>query len=306
MNRTREKLQNANKWCHIYTDIDGVTNIHNTETNETYRIIPETSALGVQIERHKDGELKARNTISFDEFRILSDLAGSNHLLEKLAYKGGEVTEDFNTNKMTREEKLETIVQLFAKTMFYGDWGWETPNERVIEMLMKEVGYYPFKDEDEMIYKTLVSDDLYKKAIKEIPTRRAKGGNEWWKGNGTVTVRNDDLVPYNTICGCNPANGGSGMCGCTMANQMVRKGGTTITTTSTNSGLVSLDEHNSNAWSTQVNMNMYSSEPKRNGIACPKCGNELMDSNPMATLTSHPAQKDVHCSKCEYKGYRII
>jgi hypothetical protein len=100
MNRTREKLPNANKWCHIYTDIDGVTNIHNTETNETYRIIPETSALGVQIERHKDGELKARNTISFDEFRILSDLAGSNHLLKKIAYKGGELIEGFNTKEI--------------------------------------------------------------------------------------------------------------------------------------------------------------------------------------------------------------
>ena len=74
------------------------------------------------------------------------------------------------------------------------------------------------------------------------------------------------------------------------------------TTTTTHSGLVSLDEHNSNAWSTQVNM--YSNEPRPNGIACPECGNELMDTNPMMTLTSHPAKKDVHCPKCEYKGYR--
>ncbi len=178
MNRTREKLPNANKWCHIYTDIDGVTNIHNTETNETYRIIPETSALGFQLERHKDGELKARNTISFDELRALADLAGSNHLLEKLAAKGGETNEDSNANEMTREEKLETIVKLFAQTMFYGDWEWETPNERVITMLMQEVGMYPFKNEDDMISKTPVSDDLFKKAVKEIPTRRAKGGDE--------------------------------------------------------------------------------------------------------------------------------
>lgn len=37
----------------------------------------------------------------------------------------------------------------------------------------------------------------------------------------------DDKVPYNTICGCNPANGGSGVCGCTMGNQMVDKNPTT-------------------------------------------------------------------------------
>jgi hypothetical protein len=76
------------------------------------------------------------------------------------------------------------------------------------------------------------------------------------------------------------------------------------TKTSTHSGLKSLDEHNSNAWSTQTRW--FSNEPIPNGIACPKCGNELMDTNPMMTLTSHPAKKNVHCSKCEYKGYRIV
>ena len=30
-------------------------------------------------------------------------------------------------------------------------------------------------------------------------------------------------VPYSEICSCNPKNGGSGVCGCTMANQMVNK-----------------------------------------------------------------------------------
>ena len=79
---------------------------------------------------------------------------------------------------MTREEKLETIVKLFAKSMFYGDWKWETPNERVITMLMQEVGMYPFKDEDDMISKTPVSDNLYKEAIKEVPSRQAKGWDE--------------------------------------------------------------------------------------------------------------------------------
>ena len=60
--------------------------------------------------------------------------------------------------------------------MFYGSWEWETPNERVITMLMQEVGMYPFKNEDDMILKTPVSEELYQKAIKEIPTRQVKGG----------------------------------------------------------------------------------------------------------------------------------
>ena len=34
---------------------------------------------------------------------------------------------------------------------------------------------------------------------------------------------NDDKVPYGTICGCNPANGGSGICGCVMGNKLVPK-----------------------------------------------------------------------------------
>ena len=30
-------------------------------------------------------------------------------------------------------------------------------------------------------------------------------------------------VPFYETCSCNPKNGGSGVCGCTMANQMVKK-----------------------------------------------------------------------------------
>ena len=37
--------------------------------------------------------------------------------------------------------------------------------------------------------------------------------------NGVLCL--PDKVPYSTICSCNPNNGGSGICGCTMANQMV-------------------------------------------------------------------------------------
>ncbi len=84
----KEKLTNANKWCHIYTDAQGITNYHNTETNETYKIIPDKSALGFNIEYYKDAELEARNSISFNEMKSLSLLAGSNHLLLNLI--GGE------------------------------------------------------------------------------------------------------------------------------------------------------------------------------------------------------------------------
>lgn len=67
--------------------------------------------------------------------------------------------------------------------------------------------------------------------------------------------------------------------------------------------LISLEEHNAVARSWGINNN----EPVLNGIECPKCGHELYDSRPMVTLTSHPAQKNTHCSnsKCDYVGYRI-
>jgi len=84
---------------------------------------------------------------------------------------------------MNREEKLETIVRLFSKAMFHGDWEWETPNERTIEMLMVEVGYWPYEDEDEMIAKTNVNEELYQKARVVLPTRISNQDNT---GEGPV------------------------------------------------------------------------------------------------------------------------
>lgn len=49
-------------------------------------------------------------------------------------------------------------------------------------------------------------------------------------------IQETDEVPYYEICGCNPKNGGSGICGCTMANKMVKKGGKTNFTTTTTTG----------------------------------------------------------------------
>jgi hypothetical protein len=89
-NKMRDKLPNANKYCHIYTDSDDITNIHNTETNETYRVIPDIGALGLHLELHKNGELSRRCSLSFDELNVLANLAGSTDLLQKLADKGGE------------------------------------------------------------------------------------------------------------------------------------------------------------------------------------------------------------------------
>lgn len=66
--------------------------------------------------------------------------------------------------------------------------------------------------------------------------------------------------------------------------------------------LKTLEEHNKH------HSPLYSfdlSKPIKNGIACPKCGEELIDSNPMAVLCSNPPKKNIKCESCDYSGYRI-
>ena len=46
-------------------------------------------------------------------------------------------------------------------------------------------------------------------------------------------------------------------------------------------------------------------QPKPNGLACPLCGEELIDTNPGIILISNPPQKEIHCSNCAYKGRRV-
>lgn len=45
--------------------------------------------------------------------------------------------------------------------------------------------------------------------------------------------------------------------------------------------------------------------PHPNRIACPTCAAELWDSNPTIVLDSWPAQMNVHCPACGYRGFRI-
>lgn len=69
--------------------------------------------------------------------------------------------------------------------------------------------------------------------------------------------------------------------------------------------LKSLFEHNN--MSSTFYLGLIEQSPVPNGIACPKCGEELLDTNPNVTLTSMPPKKNVGCSsdKCDYTGYRI-
>lgn len=45
--------------------------------------------------------------------------------------------------------------------------------------------------------------------------------------------------------------------------------------------------------------------PCPNGISCPVCEKELVDTNPLTILPSFPPKKSVHCDSCDFKGYRV-
>ena len=62
-----------------------------------------------------------------------------------------------------------------------------------------------------------------------------------------------------------------------------------------------LEQHNSDRHAAHVARGW----PSPNGIECPKCGKELLDSSPGTTLASHPPQKNIHCPVCDYRGYRL-
>lgn len=69
--------------------------------------------------------------------------------------------------------------------------------------------------------------------------------------------------------------------------------------------LKTLDEHNAARRLAHDDWWQHMNEPRKNGIACPQCGGEMVDTNPSITLTSNPPQKNVSCPACSYTGYRI-
>ena len=65
---------------------------------------------------------------------------------------------------------------------------------------------------------------------------------------------------------------------------------------------VSLEEHNERRRKVWLNR---TAAQDSNGIACPGCGTELIDSEPGMFLTSDPPQKHTKCPKCSYVGLRV-
>jgi hypothetical protein len=61
--------------------------------------------------------------------------------------------------------------------------------------------------------------------------------------------------------------------------------------------LESLEDHNNKIVA-------KSAVQKANGIACPKCGYELFDTNSNRMVLSFPPRYPIHCNNCDYIGIR--
>ena len=66
-----------------------------------------------------------------------------------------------------------------------------------------------------------------------------------------------------------------------------------------------LDEYNKRQRAAHAEMESAKTRQQMNGIACPKCGAEMHDSDPFSVLASYPPQKDVACGACGYTGCRV-
>lgn len=67
--------------------------------------------------------------------------------------------------------------------------------------------------------------------------------------------------------------------------------------------LVSLEEHNATIQASVHDWMM--NEPRPNGVACPKCAQELVDVTPNMVLQSLPPKKAVRCQSCGWRGERL-
>ena len=63
---------------------------------------------------------------------------------------------------------------------------------------------------------------MYNKLTKkELIKMLIEANKHLYNRQPSIVYTNEGKVPYNELCSCNPKNGGSGICGCTMANQIV-------------------------------------------------------------------------------------
>lgn len=62
-----------------------------------------------------------------------------------------------------------------------------------------------------------------------------------------------------------------------------------------------------NEWNQERFQKLKVDSNQFNGISCPDCGSELIDSEPGVLFLSDPPKKSIKCIKleCNYTGYRL-
>ena len=116
--------------------------------------------------RHKQG-YDFKLVRKDDRFYYKED--GSEFTYDEVArLKESEVWIPLTYDTLTPYGKLGVLAKILAKTMYYGDWKWENPNERVMQMIMEDLNLYPFTDEDDMIKKTSVEEGIYLTANERV------------------------------------------------------------------------------------------------------------------------------------------
>jgi DNA-directed RNA polymerase subunit RPC12/RpoP len=64
-----------------------------------------------------------------------------------------------------------------------------------------------------------------------------------------------------------------------------------------------LEEHNKQKH--EINL-AFENKKVQSGVACDKCGTEMIVPNPHMVLASYPAQQYVQCPNCNHIGLKVV
>jgi hypothetical protein len=154
--------------------------------------------------------------------------------IEAIQWKGDNKQEMFEFLGWYYWNKIENVARGYV--FDYND----REDGLLVGEINVEIGDYVVKDGDEFIVYT---EDIFNETFElafQNPT--PIGIDLQQHGKFPIYTDSNDLVPYSAICGCNPSKGGSGICGCTMANQLVPKNQNVVSTLTT--GKIILNESN--------------------------------------------------------------
>jgi hypothetical protein len=101
--------------------------------------------------------------------------------------------------------KIETLKELVEKIDLVND------SERLTENAIQSI----VKKEVLELIDLYIKDNLEPTIAK--PFNFSRPIDQWTPIGGSI----DNRVPWHTLCSCNPANGGSGICGCVTPNVLV-------------------------------------------------------------------------------------